>query len=208
MLEGFWKIEIHDTRGMSAAGLVLFHNGIVLRGDDSINIAGSYEEQDNAILATLEVLLAGPSPGSGGGYERAYLHLQGQVGAHTISASGVDLSDAWHRADISLKRRVLVAPHRASVGTHVTEMPTVAEPSPGATENQEAAATKQAVSRSPGAGAADADFLSMPMPHSILDGAHNHSIADAPIPCPDTPSRDERPPVLVASDPRAGKARV
>ena len=194
MLDGLWKIKIHDTRGMSAEGLILFHNGTVIRGDDSINIAGSYEEQDNAILATVEVLLCDPSPDSGRSYERVYLHVQGHVGAHTISASGVDLSDAWHRADIRLERRALIEPHRPSEGTHVTEIPTVAEPSPGAAENQETAATKPAVSRRSGVGATDAGFLTMPMPNEALEWAHDESIAVAPRPRPDTPSRDDRSP--------------
>ncbi len=208
MLDGLWKIEISDTRGMSAAGLVLFHNGIVLRGDDSINIAGSYEEQGNAILATLEVLLAGPSPGNGRGYERVYLHVQGQLGAHTLSASGVDLSDVWRRADIRLERRALVEPYRADARAPVAETPAVGEPSPGVAENQEAAAITLAVARGSRAGSIDAASPLPPVPHEVQDWAHDQSIAAAPMPRPDAPSRCGRSPVLVAADPRVGKARV
>ncbi len=121
MLEGLWHINITDAHGMSAVGLVLLQNGVVLRGEESINIAGTYEEQENALLATIEVLLCASSMGGGGRFIYVCLHVQGQLAGHTISATGVDLSDAWHRVDVRLVRRALVARHPGSVKTLATQ---------------------------------------------------------------------------------------
>ena len=129
MLDGLWHIKVTDAHGMRAVGLVLLQNGVVLRGEESINIAGTYDEQENALLATIEVLLSASSIGGGGRFMYACLHVQGQLAGHTISATGVDLSDTWHRVDVRLVRRALVERHPGSVKTLATEAPAVDQPS-------------------------------------------------------------------------------
>ena len=127
MLDGLWHIKITDANGMRAVGLVLLQNGVVLRGEESINIAGTYDEQDNAFLATIEVLLSASSIGGGGRFMYACLHVQGQLAGHTISATGVDLSDTWHRVDVRLVRRALVVRHPGSVKTLATQASAIDE---------------------------------------------------------------------------------
>ena len=57
MLDGLWKINI---AGMRARGMVLFRNGAVPSHGETIGLAGSCEEQGDAMLAMLDVVLNGP----------------------------------------------------------------------------------------------------------------------------------------------------
>lgn len=126
MLDGFWRIDITDSCGMRAGGMVLLRNGTVCGNGEAIDIAGAYEEHDNALIATLDVVLRGAAYGSERAAERVRLHVQGYVVGHTISASGVDLFSAGRSADVRLERQSVIErglPRIDSSAARVTEAP-------------------------------------------------------------------------------------
>jgi hypothetical protein len=105
MLNGFWTVEIADERGMRARALVLFRDGAVVGDGNSAEIAGSYEEQDNAILASLDVVLRGTDVNNVPVAERVHLHVQGWAIGYTITACGIDVARDGRRVDIRLEYR-------------------------------------------------------------------------------------------------------
>lgn len=120
MLDGFWTIDITDFRGLQARGLALLHDGIVLADGEALDIAGTYEEQGNAILAALDVVLRGRDASNRPVAERVRLHVQGRAMGHVVSASGVDLADAGRRADVRLERRAVLERGPARMPTSPT----------------------------------------------------------------------------------------
>lgn len=105
MLNGLWTLEITDSRGLRAHGLVLLRNGAVLGNGDAIDIAGSYEEREDSILTTLHVVLRGRGPGGEPIAERVHLQAQGQAIGDVIAASAIFLEDGGRCADIRLELR-------------------------------------------------------------------------------------------------------
>ena len=105
MLNGFWAIDIADERGARADGLVAFRDGTVLGESSTIDIDGSYEAQDDAILAAFDVVLHGRDPSGERMAERVHLHVQGWLIGAAISASGIDLADKTRRVRIYLEQR-------------------------------------------------------------------------------------------------------
>ncbi len=109
MLDGLWTIDITDERGMHARGLVIFRDGAVLADGGTIEIGGSYEEQDDAILANLDVVLRGVDPNGAPAAEYVNLHVQGRVTGHTISASGINLAGDSGCVRLHLEHRSAIA---------------------------------------------------------------------------------------------------
>ncbi len=108
MLNGFWTIDITDFRGLKAHGLALLRDGAVLADGEALDIAGTYEVQGNAIMAALDVVLRGRDASNRPVAERVHLQVQGHAMGHVVSASGIDLSDAGHRADVRLECRAIL----------------------------------------------------------------------------------------------------
>ena len=112
MLNGLWTLEITDSRGLRARGLVLLRNGTVLGNGDAIDITGTYEQHESAILTTLHVVLRGSGPGGEPIAERVHLQAQGQAIGDVIAASAIFPEDAGRRADFRLQSRaVMDQPH-------------------------------------------------------------------------------------------------
>lgn len=139
MLDGFWMLDIVDQNGLRAYGMLVLRGGAVAGDGDAIDIAGTFEEYEDAILATLTVVLRGTTPEGEPAAERVHLHVQGRAIGDFISASGIDRSDVGRRVDICLERwsathqRHVSLSSDASPPTERKQVQDTAEPT--ATEN-------------------------------------------------------------------------
>lgn len=206
MLDGWWQIDIAEASGMSAASRVLLRNGIVFQNSETADATGTYEEQGNAFRATLEVTLDDPAPSSGRLSERALLHLQGQVGAHTIWASGVDLTNVHRRVNVRLQRRALIERYPVSARTSSPDVPAVARLWRDTVKKLGVVAARAKTSEPSWAGATAPRFAKARLPREILDEARGRLASATPAHRPANVGPVTPSSVLASANPRAGTA--
>lgn len=204
MLGGLWTIDISDTCGMSAAGLVLFRSGIVFGADEVTEITGTYEQQGAGFLATLDVVLSDLTPKSDARTERVQLHLQGRTAGHLISASGICLSDAGRRAYVRLERRAIVERNPAPISPPMDEVPDVAEPLPEPVEDVGRTAARAVEAERSLAYAPRASFPKGRVLHEVFSSVRKRPGADERAPLPAKSGGGAPSSAPASTDPPAG----
>ena len=159
------------------------------------------------ILATFEILLSASSPSGGKRFEYVCLHVQGQLVDDAISATAVDLTDSWRRADVRLERRALVARQPTFARTLVTAVPISVEPPQDNAENTRLAVPMVAASEPSRTNTTGENFPAQPTSHEVLREALDRCAPAVPMSTFGTPGHIAGRSMLSSVNPREGKKR-
>jgi hypothetical protein len=112
MLDGFWRLEVTDDRGMAARGTVTLARG-VMRGIGEL--AGLSECHEDSVIGQVDLVLSAADATGAVREERVQLQIQGRVVAGAIAASGADLAEPGRHVALRFEHRSRWAPERAAV---------------------------------------------------------------------------------------------
>jgi hypothetical protein len=112
MLDGRWRLEVADDRGLVLRGEVVLRGGAINGLGDLPGITGQYECEDDLMLGMLDVVLRTADTAGGETTQRFQLHIQGRIADETIAASGTDLAEPGRRVALRFEHRSSWIPER------------------------------------------------------------------------------------------------
>jgi hypothetical protein len=115
MLDGFWRLEVADDRGMAARGMVVLRGSAMHGIGDLDSLSGEVECHEDSVIGMLDLVLRATDTAGGAREERVRLQIQGRVAAASLAASGADIAEPGRRVTLRFERRSRWVPERAEV---------------------------------------------------------------------------------------------
>jgi hypothetical protein len=115
MLDGFWRLEVTDDRGMAARGTVTLARGVMRGIGELAGLSGQVECHEDSVIGQVDLVLSAADATGAVREERVQLQIQGRVVAGAIAASGADLAEPGRHVALRFEHRSRWAPERAAV---------------------------------------------------------------------------------------------